>query len=85
MLKEMDGWKKVHYACTQARLDGYDYVWIHTCCIDKSSKAELSETINSMFKWYLKAAICYAYLSDVNDTVPEAHFESRWFSRGWTL
>ncbi|KAK0737732.1 heterokaryon incompatibility protein-domain-containing protein [Schizothecium vesticola] len=85
-LMEMDGWKKVHYTCTQARLDGYDYVWIDTCCIDKSSSAELSEAINSMFKWYLKAAICYAYLSDVNDTVPEARFEdSRWFTRGWTL
>jgi hypothetical protein len=85
-LMEMDGWKKVQYTCTQARLDGYDYVWIDTCCIDKSSSAELSEAINSMFKWYLKAAICYAYLSDVNDTVSVASFEkSRWFTRGWTL
>jgi hypothetical protein len=85
-LMEMEGWKKVQYACAQARADGYEYVWIDTCCIDKSSSAELSEAINSMFRWYLRAAICYAYLADVNDTVPEAHFEkSRWFTRGWTL
>ncbi|KAK1826963.1 heterokaryon incompatibility protein-domain-containing protein [Podospora conica] len=85
-LKEIDGWKKVDYACTQAQQDDYDYVWIDTCCIDKSSSAELSEAINSMFKWYLRAATCYAYLSDVNDTIPEARFEqSRWFTRGWTL
>lgn len=41
---------KVNYACQQARQDGYDYIWIDTCCIDKSSSAELSEAINSMFR-----------------------------------
>jgi hypothetical protein len=33
-------------------------------CIDKSSSAELSEAINSMYRWYKTSAICYAYLSD---------------------
>jgi hypothetical protein len=33
--------------------------------IDKLSSAELSEAINSMFRWYQQAGICYAYLSDV--------------------
>lgn len=42
---------KIDGCCTQAREDGYDYVWIDTCCIDKSSSAELSEAINSMFAW----------------------------------
>ncbi|KAI0167219.1 heterokaryon incompatibility protein-domain-containing protein [Pestalotiopsis sp. NC0098] len=55
---------KVMKAVEQARDDGLDYVWIDTCCIDKSSSAELSEAINSMFKWYALAAVCYAYLSD---------------------
>ncbi|KAI1756080.1 HET-domain-containing protein [Xylaria castorea] len=41
------------------------YIWIDTCCIDKSSSSELSEAINSMFNWYLNSLICYAYLSDV--------------------
>ncbi|KAI1110980.1 heterokaryon incompatibility protein-domain-containing protein [Nemania sp. NC0429] len=35
-----------------------------TCYIDKSSSAELSEAINSMFAWYRDAAVCYAWLSD---------------------
>ena len=37
-----------------------------TICIDKRSSSELSEAINSMFEWYAKAYIYYAYLSDVN-------------------
>lgn len=44
------GYAKVLGACKQARLDGHSYIWIDTCCIDKSSSAELSEAINSMFK-----------------------------------
>ncbi|KAJ2975956.1 hypothetical protein NUW58_g8212 [Xylaria curta] len=57
--------------------------------------AELSEAINSMYRWYREAQICYAYLEDVtlspslkpNDaTLEQASFSSsRWFSRGWTL
>lgn len=61
-----------------------------TCCIDKSSSAELSEAVNSMFQWYRKATVCYAYLQDVPDH-QDAHALSRsfqkseWFERGWTL
>lgn len=91
--KTRSAWSKVQGACAQARADGFDYIWIDTCCIDKSSSAELSEAINSMFTWYANAEVCYAYLSDV--TMSEGHsgaevntaeFEqSRWFTRGWTL
>ena len=45
---------KVKYAAQQALDDGLDYVWIDTCTMDKSSSAELSETINSMFMFYKK-------------------------------
>lgn len=76
------GWYKIGKACKQALRDELDYVWIDTLCIDKSSSAELTEAINSMFKWYRTSRICYAYLSDV----PENNFaDSRWFTRGWTL
>lgn len=54
-----------------------------SCCIDKTSTAELSESINSMFRWYQKAKVCYAYLEDVDDVSELAR--SRWFTRGWTL
>jgi hypothetical protein len=41
-------------------------------CIDKTSSADLSEAINSMYRWYGKADVCYAYLSDVDvDISPE--------------
>ncbi|KAH6989086.1 heterokaryon incompatibility protein-domain-containing protein [Ilyonectria sp. MPI-CAGE-AT-0026] len=76
------GYLKIDSACRQARRDGLDYLWVDTNCIDKSSSAELTEAINSMFTWYGNALICYAYLEDV----PGKSFEnSRWFTRGWTL
>jgi hypothetical protein len=64
--------------------------WIDTCCIDKTSSAELSEAINSMFKWYGDAEICYAYLQDVEGGLSLekqliSFMKSRWFTRGWTL
>ncbi|ROT41589.1 HET-domain-containing protein [Sodiomyces alkalinus F11] len=64
------------------------YIWVDTCCIDKTSTADLSESINSMFQWYRDAAVCFAYLSDVQcpEGQPSVTFEqSRWFTRGWTL
>ncbi|RMZ70872.1 beta transducin [Pyrenophora seminiperda CCB06] len=73
-VRSKKGFDKIKYACEQALADGYEYVWIDTCCINKASSAELSEAINSMFRWYAEASICYAYLSGC-----------RWFSRGWTL
>jgi len=38
--------------------------------IDKSSSAELSEAINSMYRWYQEASIAYAYMSDVSSDLP---------------
>ncbi|CZT16332.1 uncharacterized protein RCC_02174 [Ramularia collo-cygni] len=64
----MKGYKKIEYTCVQAVRDGIQYVWVDTCCIDKKSSAELSEAINSMYRWYYFAATCYAYLSDVSYT-----------------
>jgi hypothetical protein len=94
------GFGKIRFCGEQARRDGLHYFWVDTCCIDKSSSAELAEAINSMFRWYRDAAKCYVFLSDVlrnaveiNDqscqlpSVPwELAFQgSRWFKRGWTL
>ncbi|KAK0105206.1 hypothetical protein ONS95_004399 [Cadophora gregata] len=82
---------KISGCCAQAARDGYEYVWIDSCCIDKSSSAELSEAINSMFRWYKDAIICYVYMSDVyfseSNPVPnkQSFKSSAWFTRGWTL
>src|SRR5450432_318927 len=59
------GYNKVQNCCLKAAQDGYQYVWIDTCCIDKRSSAELSEAINSMYKWYQNAEVGYVYLVDV--------------------
>jgi hypothetical protein len=59
------GFKKINQCCNEARRDRLDYVWVDTCCIDKSSSAELSEAINSMYQWYQRSQVCYVYLSDV--------------------
>ncbi|RDX40885.1 HET-domain-containing protein [Lentinus brumalis] len=58
--------EKIRRCCELAQKHGYKWVWIDTCCIDKTSSAELSEAINSMFRYYALAAICYGYLQDVN-------------------
>lgn len=68
-----------------------EYIWIDTCCIDKSSSAEVSRSINSMFRWYRGAEVCYAYLHDVGpssagtEAIMSAFAQSEWFRRGWTL
>ncbi|KAK6072734.1 HET domain-containing protein [Seiridium cupressi] len=80
------GFGKIRLACELALKARYDYVWVDTCCIYKSSSTELTEAINSMFEWYSKAAICYAYLSDYSLSDPTSGLhESQWFTRGWTL
>jgi hypothetical protein len=91
------GYGKIQFCGEQARRDGLEYFWVDTCCIDKSSSAELSEAINSMFRWYQKATRCYVYLSDVSREDRKARGASvecawefafrasKWFTRGWTL
>ena len=91
LARQKAGFWKIDMTCTQALEDGLGYAWVDTCCIDKTSSAELQEAINSMFAWYAHATYCYAYICDVkvtedDDTVSEADFKrSNWFSRGWTL
>ncbi|CAF3550464.1 unnamed protein product [Fusarium graminearum] len=87
---ELDRYSKLRESCKLARSLKMDYLWIDTCCIDKSSSAELSEAINSMFRWYAESTICLAFLQDVPPSESEeekkrAFRGSRWFSRGWTL
>jgi hypothetical protein len=79
------GFKKIKFCCDQAVKDGLQWVWVDTCCIDKTSTAELSEAINSMFQWYRQSAICYVYLADVQHTDGLELAHSRWLTRGWTL
>ncbi|RDW89252.1 hypothetical protein BP6252_01284 [Coleophoma cylindrospora] len=93
------GFQKIESCCGIAKEYGLSYAWVDTCCIDKRSSAELSEAINSMYRWYRDAEVCFVYIVDVDpvDSVPidgdiygsagqtRAFKKSRWFSRGWTL
>ena len=63
--QKKSGYRKITLCGKQAAQDQLQYFWVDTCCIDKSSSAELSEAINSMFAWYRDSSICYVYLSDV--------------------
>ncbi len=60
-----EGWEKIKKFCELARKDGLSYAWVDTCCIDKRNSADLSEAINSMFRWYQQSDRCYVYLCDV--------------------
>ncbi|KAJ8112028.1 hypothetical protein ONZ43_g5485 [Nemania bipapillata] len=60
------GFAKIKKTCELAAIKGIPYCWVDTCCIDKSSSAELSEAINSMFDWYKLSAVCFAYLYDLD-------------------
>lgn len=86
--KDKAGYDKIRSCGIQTAKKGLQYLWVDTCCIDKTSSAELSEAINSMFRWYQKARICFAYLEDVPSELLISEWstaEIRWFSRGWTL
>jgi hypothetical protein len=75
------GYHKIQSTCKRACADGYDWVWVDTCCINKDSSAELSEAINSMYRWYQNASSCYVYMRDVmhSDTLWPDFDKSRWF------
>lgn len=100
-LRCKNGWRKIEHCCRQALKDSLEFVWVDTCCIDKSSSAELQEAINSMFNWYESSSECYVFLADFEaiqaDDAAASAFpgtadislpgfkDARWFRRGWTL
>ncbi|KAK1453902.1 HET domain-containing protein [Colletotrichum melonis] len=88
-LRQRSGFHKIVQSAHLTKEHLLQYVWVDTCCIDKSSSAELSEAINSMFRWYQEARICFVFLSDFQPsdvTKPSVSFaQCRWFTRGWTL
>jgi hypothetical protein len=86
--KEKAGYHKIRRCEQQAAKHHISYFWVDTCCIDKTGSSELMEAINSMYRWYQEAKVCFAYLDDVPaEMVPSwsSMANARWFSRGWTL
>lgn len=90
--RDTDGYRKIVNFCKLAKEHAIELAWVDTCCIDKKSSAELSEAINSMFKWYKNSRTCYVYLADI-PPASEANYQTRhtrfkkseWWQRGWTL
>ncbi|RMY70849.1 hypothetical protein D0863_05529 [Hortaea werneckii] len=89
-VQQLKGFAKIEQFCRIARERQMQWAWIDTCCIDSRSSAELSEAINSMWRWYEDAEECYIYLCDVHmqddfsDLLAQVE-RSEWFTRGWTL
>jgi hypothetical protein len=87
--KAKAGFIKIKGCVELAASKGIPYAWVDTCCIDKSSSADLTESINSMYRWYANSKVCFAYLVDVESggkiNGRWRWMESRWFTRGWTL
>ena len=94
-IKAKKGYWKITSSCAEVNRSQKflpcSHIWIDTCCIDKTNNAELSEAINSMFKWYRNAFACLVFLADVPATdekgakFRESIRSSDWFERGWTL
>ncbi|KAK3639108.1 hypothetical protein LTR56_012657 [Elasticomyces elasticus] len=80
--KDGAGYQKILRCCKLSKERGWEYTWIDTCCVDKTSSAELSETINSMFAWYRNSAECYVFMDDLTvdvlAEVEEIDAEGRW-------
>jgi hypothetical protein len=83
-----DGYQKIQAFAQYVRenTSGLDWLWIDTCCIDKKNAVELSYAINSMFKWYRNAEVCFAHLAGIASLTQRSDIGSdEWFRRGWTL
>ncbi|KAI1840465.1 hypothetical protein JX265_012856 [Neoarthrinium moseri] len=84
---------KVQNVSRIAEEHGLSYCWIDTCCIDKSSAAEVVEAINSMYQMYERSASCCVYLADLSpglslydeQSITSALSKCKWFTRSWTL
>jgi hypothetical protein len=88
--RDKTGYEKIRACARQTAKDRIELFWVDTCCIDKTSSSELSESINSMWRWYRISRVCYAYLNDVPADASAAardigFTQSAWFTRGWTL
>jgi hypothetical protein len=73
---DKSGYDKIRFCGKRAALNDLEYFWVDNCCINKNSSAELSESINSMYRWYQEADVCYAYIEDWPSGLPWAELAS---------
>ncbi|KAF9483335.1 hypothetical protein BDN70DRAFT_929347 [Pholiota conissans] len=79
-----EGYRKLVNFCRVTEADhGITLGWMDSICTDKSSSAELDESIRSMYKWYQNTKLCITLLADTT-SIGDVE-QDRWFTRGWTL
>ncbi|KAJ4355620.1 uncharacterized protein N0V89_003640 [Didymosphaeria variabile] len=86
---------KLLQAIKLASDEGATHIWIDSCCINRDNSSELTEALNSMYRYYEEATKCLVYLHDFEGpskphdkkvSVESYDFsKSEWFTRGWTL
>jgi len=85
------GYAKLEAACRLALSMKIGWLWVDTACIDRSSTAELSESINSMYRWYSDSQVNLVFLGDLDggldlDQDAERRLrQCKWMRRAWTL
>lgn len=80
--KKRTGFAKITETCELAKARGLQYIWLDTCCINKTNPTEVQESINSMYSWYQEARVCFVYLAGTNavDTLVSIK-RDEWFTR----
>jgi hypothetical protein len=70
--RKKPGFNKLENVCKKAAASKIPYFWIDTCCIDKSGPHDqIQSEINSMYRYYSEAEVCYVLLSDVPGSCPQ--------------
>jgi hypothetical protein len=88
--KSKAGFQKIELVAKQAMMEGLDYFWTDSCCINTTSSSELTEAIYSRFQWLADCVVCFVYLDDVSQGSSSQNQQrqfraSRWFTSGSTL
>lgn len=78
VVRSKKGYIKVQKCAAICQENSFGHAWIDTIGIDKTSSAEISEAINSMWKWYNEADFCYLYLEDVASDMWESVGNDWW-------
>ena len=65
---QRNGYRKILQSLPAALKNGYEWLCVDTCCVDKQSSAELSKAINYMYRWYENAKACFG-----TSTMPLIH------------
>lgn len=61
--KDSKSYKKIDGCRQLANKHGFRYIWVDTCCINRTSSSELQEAICSMYRWYKNAKMSVFLIS----------------------